>query len=118
VVVPFGIAYDLGPLFFEQRIDTVKAVEDEGSGLWVVTEEKGKGLAVKRMIEKNMQQMGPLSTLARRSPGGDAEYEIVNIVEDCLRHLTSTGGLCAKMVGYMLGACLSQLVLMLVDYYR
>jgi hypothetical protein len=52
VVMPFRTAYDPRPLLAEQVVETVEAVEDKGTCLWVVTEVEGEGLAVERMGSK------------------------------------------------------------------
>ena len=115
--MPFRAADDSGSLFCKQVVELVEPVEDEGSRLWVVTKKEGEGLAVQSMAGKAMQDFSPLSTLAGWSPSGNTEDKVVNVAENGFWYMMRTGGLCAQMIGDMLGTCLANLVLVLVNNY-
>lgn len=114
-MVPRWAAHNSCPLSCQEIVQTVEAVEDEGSGLWVMAKEEGEGLAVQTVAGKAMQQAGPLSCLPVGRPCRDTEDEVVHHIEDGLRNVVRAGGLRAKVIGDVLGACLSELVLVFVD---
>ena len=114
--MPLRTSYDPCTLLAKHIIKAVKTVEDKCASIGVVTEEEGKGLIVQPMAGKALQNLCPLASLTCWSPCGDAEYDVVNVVENSLWYVVRTGSLSFQVVGNMLGARLPYLILMFVDY--